>query len=438
MQRSILRGFITYASLNAAGMLGLSCYILADTFFVSLALGAEGLAALNLAIPIYSFLNGSGLMVGMGGSTKYAIQKSQGDHAGADRTFTHACCLAGALAVLFVLAGIFFPGAIVALFGGEGAVYTMSRTYLRVLLLFAPAFLANNLLLCFVRNDGAPQLAMAAMLTGSFSNVVLDWVFLFPCGMGIFGAVFATGLAPLISILVLSPHFFRRKNQFHLTRCPLEGKRAAGILSSGAPSLVTEVSSGVVMIVFNSILLSQAGNVGVAAYGVIANLSLVVISLYTGIAQGIQPIISRSHGVGDRAAVRATLRYALVTVLALSLLLYAIIFFGASPIAGIFNSEGDPMLQRIAAWGLKLYFLACPFAGCNIVLAQYFTAREQPRPAQAISLLRGFFLILPLAFLFSWLGGLTGTWCAFPAAEALVAALGLWLLLAGAKKEGAL
>ena len=192
------------------------------------------------------------------------------------------------------------------------------------------------------------------------------------------------------------------------------------------------------MIVFNSILLSQAGNVGVAAYGVIANLSLVVLSLYTGIAQGIQPIISRSHGVGDRAAVRATLRYALVTALGLSLLLYAIIFFGASPIAAIFNSEGDPMLQRIATWGLKLYFLACPFAGFNIVLAQYFTAREQPRPAQAISLLRGFFLILPLAFLFSWVGGLTGTWCAFPAAEALVAALGLWLLLAGAKKEGAL
>lgn len=435
MQRAILREFAKYASLNVAGMLGLSCYILADTFFVSLALGADGLAALNLAIPLYSFLSGCGLMVGMGGATKYAIQKSQGDHAGADRTFTHGAYLVGGLALLFVLAGLFLPGTIVALFGGEGAVFAMSRTYLRVLLLFAPAFLANNLLLCFVRNDGAPQLSMAAMLTGSFSNVVLDWVFLFPCGMGIFGAAFATGLAPLLSILVLSPHFFRRKNQFHLTRCPLEGRRAAGILSSGVPSLVTEVSSGVVMIVFNSILLSLAGNVGVAAYGVVANLSLVVISLYTGIAQGIQPIISRSHGLGDHRAARATLRYALATALALSALIYAGIFFGASPIAGIFNSGGDPVLQAIASQGLRLYFLACPFAGFNIVLAQYFTAREKPRPAQAISLLRGFFLIIPLAFLFSWLGDLAGTWCAFPAAEALVSALGLWLLRAVKKGE---
>lgn len=149
--------FAKYVSLNMAGMLGLSCYTLADTFFVSQGLGADGLAALNLAIPVYSFIHGSGLMVGMGGGTKYAIQKSQNDHSAANRTFTNACYLVAALAVVFVLAGIFFPGTIVALFGGEGAVYAMSRTYLRVLLLFAPAFLANNLLLCFVRNDGAPS-----------------------------------------------------------------------------------------------------------------------------------------------------------------------------------------------------------------------------------------------------------------------------------------
>ena len=71
--------------------------------------------------------------------------------------------------------------------------FTMAQTYLRVILLFSPAFLMNNVLLCFVRNDGAPQLSMAAMIGGSLSNVVLDWVFIFPCGMGIFGAVFATG-----------------------------------------------------------------------------------------------------------------------------------------------------------------------------------------------------------------------------------------------------
>lgn len=160
----------------------------------------------------------------------------------------------------------------------------MSKTYLQVILLFAPAFLMNNVLLCFVRNDGAPQLSMAAMIGGSLSNVVLDWVFIFPCQMGIFGAAFATGLAPIISMMILSPHFIRKNNQFHFAKCMPEIRRFVRILSSGVPSLVTEVSSGIVIIVFNSILLNLAGNVGVAAYGVIANLSLVIIAIYTGIA----------------------------------------------------------------------------------------------------------------------------------------------------------
>ena len=99
-----------------------------------------------------------------------------------------------------------------------------------------------------------------------------------------FGAAFATGLAPIISMIILSPHFLRKKNEFHFTKCKLQGKLSIGILSSGIPSLVTEVSSGIVMIVFNSIIMGIQGNIGVAAYGVIANLSLVVMAIYTGIA----------------------------------------------------------------------------------------------------------------------------------------------------------
>ena len=422
--KGTLREFARYTSLNVLGMIALSCYILADTFFVSLGLGADGLTALNLAIPVYSFIHGSGLMIGMGGGTRYSILKSQGNHQEADRVFTNVLYLAAVLAALFVAAGLLFAGDLVRLFGGTGAVFTMCRTYLRVILLFAPAFLMNNVLLCFVRNDGAPQLAMAAMIGGSLSNVVLDWVFIFPCGMGIFGAVFATGLAPIISMGILSPHFFRKKNQFRPVPCKPQLRRTARILSSGVPSLVTEVSSGIVIIAFNGLIMGLEGNTGVAAYGVIANLSLVVIAIYTGIAQGIQPILSRSYGTGDRAGLTIILRCAMMTQVVVSLLIYGIVAAFAPQIAAVFNSEGSASLQAIAEQGLRLYFIACPFAGCNVVLSMYFTSTERPLPAHIISLLRGFFLILPLAFLLAWLGQMAGIWLAFPLTEAVTAALG--------------
>ena len=413
------REFLKYSSLNVLGMIALSCYILADTFFVSKALGADGLAALNLAIPVYSFINGSGLMIGMGGGIKYSIAKSQGAAQRADQTFTNSAVLTAVIAACFFLTAL--------LLGADGTVYEMTRTYLQVILLFAPMFMTNNLLLCFIRNDGAPQLSMAAMITGSLSNVVLDYVFMFPFGMGIFGAVLATGMAPVISILVLSPYLFRRKNQFHLRKCRISGKLALGIFSSGLPSLITEVSSGIVMIVFNTIILGIAGNIGVAAYGVIANLSLVVMSIYTGISQGIQPLLSSGYGTGNRKKTQSVLRYALVSAVLISVVVYVCVFFGADPIAAVFNSEQNATLQSIAVTGLKIYFTACVFAGFNIILSVYFTSTENALPAHIISILRGFVVIIPMAFLLSAAAELTGVWAAFPATELIVSLIGAGL-----------
>lgn len=119
---------------------------------------------------------------------------------------------------------------------------------------------------------------------------------------------------------------------------------------------------------------------------------------------------------------------------AFSGIVYTVIFVFASPIAGIFNSEGNPLLQQIAAEGLRLYFTAIPFAGFNIILSIFFTSSGRPRPASAVSLLRGFIVIIPMAFLLSALFGLNGVWCAFPATEMIVAAAALLFFLLSRKK----
>ena len=433
--KKVMNEFLKYTSLNILGMLGLSCYILADTFFVSKGLGTDGLTALNLAIPIYSFIHGSGLMIGMGGGTKYSILKSQEHHLDANKTFTHALFLTGCLTVVFVVIGVFCSDLIISLFINQGHVFDMSKTYLQVILLFAPAFLLNNVLLCFVRNDGAPQLSMVAMIGGSLSNIILDYIFIFSCQMGIFGAVFATGLAPIISMIILSPHFIRKKNQFHIQKCYPQFKRIFDILSSGIPSLVTEVSSGVVMIIFNTIILKLTGNVGVAAYGVIANISLVVIAIYTGIAQGIQPLMSRYYGLNQMKSIHQILKYAFIMMLIISILIYGLVFLQATNITHIFNSENNQTLQIIASQGIKLYFLACPFAGFNIIISVYFTSVEYPFPAHMISILRGFIVIIPIAFLLSWIGVMTGVWCSFPVTEFLVSIIGIVFFMKFQRKE---
>ena len=300
----------------------------------------------------------------------------------------------------------------------------MTNTYLYWLMLFAPAFILNDVFLCFVRNDGSPQLPMIAQLTGSLANILLDYIFIFPLGMGIFGAIFATGLSPVISIIIMLPHWIRKKNTFHFVKTGLRKYIIKQDLSLGFPSLISQMSSGIVMITFNAIILMLAGNTGVAAYGVVANISLVIVAVYTGIAQGVQPLISTFYGVGNGRQVKEVLKYALTAMLSISVIVYLVIFVFAGPITTVFNSEHDLRLQQISVTGLKLYFMSVPFVGYNIILATFFTSIERVLPAHILSLLRGLVLIIPMAFLLSALWEMTGVWLTYPITEFLVAIFG--------------
>lgn len=419
---SVLQEYIKYSSLNVLGMIGLSCYILTDTYFVANGLGANGLAALNLAIPIYSFIHGSGLMLGIGGANRYSLLKSREENGNA--AFTHTLIMMGIFSVAFEVVGLFSSNITVWL-GANGDTFEMCQTYLHTLLIFSPVFLLNNVIICFIRNDGAPQLAMAAMLGGSFSNIIFDYIFIFPLDMGIFGAVLATCMSPMISIAVMLPFFLAGRNGFHVQKYRLSPLMCRNILTDGIPSLVTELSSGVVMIIFNNIMLVLCGNDGVAAYGVISNISLVVLSIYNGIAQGIQPIVSKYHARRNFFYTVRILKYSVITVVLLSFMMYALIFTAAVPIAGAFNTDDNIVMQRLAEHGLKIYFIACPFAGFNTVMASYMIASDSPRPANVISILRGFAVIIPMTFLLSSLFGITGLWSAFPLTELAVAVVTL-------------
>lgn len=423
-QQSCRRDFARYTILSVLGTLGVSCYILADTFFVSKGLGTNGLTALNLAIPVYNFIHGTGLMLGMGGATRFSVCKSQKKSDEINRIYTNTIYLAAVFSAVFALIGLVFSKRLALLLGADTSVLEMTNTYLRWLLIFAPAFIWNDVLLCFVRNDGSPQLSMAAMLIGSFSNIVLDYLFIFPMQMGIFGAIFATGLSPIISIVMMLPHWFRKKNTFHFVKTQMRKDIIKQDVSLGFPSLLAQLSSGIVMITFNAIFLKLSGNTGVAAYGVVANISLVIIAVYTGIAQGVQPLISTFYGVGNDRQTRIVLRYAMRTMLSVSIIVYLILFFFAQPITSIFNGENNIELQRIAVTGLKLYFISTPFVGYNIILAMYFTSIERSLPAHILSLLRGLILMIPMAFLLSALWEMTGVWLACPITEFLIALLG--------------
>lgn len=416
-EQNLNRTFARYMSLNILGMLGMSGYILADTFFVSSRLGSDGLAALNLAISVFGFINGLGMMLGIGGATRYAICKAREDDREANASFTLSLVAGIGAGVVLVAFGLLFSRPLAGLLGAEDRILPMCAVYLRTAFLFAPFFILNHILVAFVRNDGSPKLAMTAMLVGSLSNIVLDYLFLYPLNMGIFGAALATGTAPIIGIAISSIHIFSGRSRFKAVPTGLSLRKMAAVAGLGIAAFINEFSSGITLVVFNLLVMHAAGTIGVAAYGVVANLALVVLSVFTGIAQGSQPLLSHAYGMQDLSVVRRVYHMALLLASALGLLALGAALLFPAQLVSLFNSEGNAALQAIAEPGLRLYFIGFLFVGFNFVAAALLGATEQASASFRVSFFRGCLGIVPAACLFAFLFGMTGIWLAFPAVE---------------------
>ena len=412
----MLKNFIKYVSQNMLGMVGMSVYILADTYFISVAVGTNGITALNLVLPIYNLIFAIGSMIGVGSAIRYVVEQNKKSPK-ADGYFFHALLWALIISLIFIFVGVFLPDKLIALLGGDAVIVATGKNYTRIFMCFAPFFMWNYICNAFVRNDGNPSIAMAATLFSSLFNIVFDYVLMFPLGLSMEGAALATGFSPVIGILICCIHLKSDKCSIKLKPVFPSFRRLLYCCQVGVSSFVGEISSGVITVVFNMIILRLAGNTGVAAYGVVANTSLVAVALFNGIAQGSQPLISDSYSKGNHKNVSTYLKMAVTTSIGVAVLLLVCIYLYAPAITAVFNEEHDMTLATYAENGLRLYFIGFLFAGINIVGTAILSAVESAKYAFAASISRGFVAIILFAFLLSALIGLNGVWLAFPAAE---------------------
>lgn len=412
------KNFSKYVSQNILGMIGFSCYVLADSYFISIAKGADGLTALNLVMPLYSIIFSIGEMIGVGSAIRYAISKIKKD-ADADDYFWNAIIWCIMSSMIFVFAGIFFSSDIMRVLGADEHIVAVGNNYTKIFMCFAPMFMCNYVTNAFVRNDGASGIAMSATLFSSLFNIVFDYILMFPMNLGMEGAALATALSPIIGMGICSIHFFSKKSSVRLVVCKPSVRKLVAGSQLGVSAFVGEMSSAVITLAFNFVILKLTGNVGVAAYGVVANIAIVTTAVFNGVAQGSQPLISSCFGRGDKDGCTQLKRMGYTTAFVLAAVMYSILFIFAEQFVAVFNSEGSEMLRLYATEGVKLYFIGIFFAGINIVGGGAFSATEDAFKAAVVSVARGFVLILGAVFVMSALFGMTGVWLAYAVAEGI-------------------
>ncbi|OAD86682.1 MATE efflux family protein [Clostridiales bacterium KLE1615] len=415
-----------YIAPNILAMVGMSCYILADTFFIATSQGTNGITALNLALPIYGLIFAIGSMIGTGSAIRYTLAKATGQQE-TKKYFSNALIWDAIVSVIFIAAGLFFPGQVMRVMGADAVIEAIGIPYIRIVLCFTPFFMMNYAFTAFVRNDNAPHIAMAATLLSSLFNIVFDYVFMFPLGMGMTGAALATAVSPIVSILICMVHYLSPKSSVAFHFMVPSVKMLISSCSLGVVAFVGEIASAVTTMVFNFVLLGLDGNTAVAAYGVIANTALVGTAIFNGVSQGLQPLASEAHARGEEHEKHQILIKSIVTGIILSIVLIGGVWFFASDITSAFNSEHSAQLAAYAIPGIRIYFIGFFAAGINIICAGFLSATDHAKESSIVAISRGIIAIIIFALVLPTFLGITGVWLAFPAAEAVTLLLAIFM-----------
>jgi len=410
--------FLRYLLPSVGGMLGNSLYILGDTIMVGRALGGPGLSAVNIAIPVIKIVNSVGLITGVGGATALAVSRGRGDYETGNQIFNLSMKLGFIAGLLITIWNLYFIDSIVWSLGATEYSFELTKIYMKVIATTTIFKIFSLALGLFIRNDGSPNLVMVASLGSSLFNVVFDYILIFIFDLGIWGGALATALSPIVSLLILSIHFIRGKNELKFEKTKYDFQVLKRISLNGLPSALIELSAGIVIYIFNIILLKLVGDIGISAYSVIANLSLVGNSIFSGIGQAIQPIVSMNYGAGKMERVYKAMKLGVVVSFVTGIFFYIIGLIWPEGLAKLFMSDTGELL-KITSQGIKIYFSAFIFMGINIVITSYIQSMEEYRISTFISLLRGSILIVLVLLVFSKLFGLKGVWLTVSVVEFL-------------------
>ena len=397
-----------------------SIYGLVDTAMVGQYHGPQGAAAMAVVAPVWNIIYSLGLLAGIGGSVLFSTARGQGQSRQEREYFSAALLGVSGLAIISWLVIFLLDAPLLTLFGADQALLPLAQAYLLPVKWVVPVFLFNQMLAAFLRNDGDPGRAAAAVLSGGIFNIFGDYFFVFALDMGIFGAGLATAIGSVISLLVALTHFLSPKNTLRFLWPSRLPQKLRAILVTGFSTFFIDIAMGILTTLFNRQIMSCLGTDALAVYGIIVNVSTIVQCCAYSVGQSAQPILSINFGAHQWDRLRQTLRYALWAAAFFSLAWTALIWAAPNGFVRIFMDAG-PDIYAIAPAILRTYGLSFLLLPLNIFSTYYFqsllrpAADDQPPGHRHKEGGGGLILALPALL------GPEAVWLAMPVTEGVVA-----------------
>jgi len=395
---------------NVITSLIMTVYAIVDGIFIGRFVGPQGLAAVNLSMPILGFAVAVINMISIGASVQIAMKLGDNKLDDANKTFTYTLFVQMVYGLILVVLGLLFIDQILGLFKVSATVFNYAKDYLIIFIILLPLYMLSYGIGHYIRTAGGSLLNMYTGIGTTLLNIILDYIFIVIFKWGTKGAALATCISAGLLGLYLLSHFLRGKLVLSFTKIRIDLKELIGIIFNGSSEFFTSIAASVSGLIINIVILSLVGDVGIAALSILLYLEHIIMAVLFGIGDGLQPVISYNYGAKNYDKMWSVFTYALKIGGVFSIVIFAIMALGAEEFSTLFIASDNEMLLTITQDAMKVYVYGLPFAFLVVLSSLYFTALGKPLESIGISLSHTLFFKLLFVMVLPNIFGVSGVW----------------------------
>ncbi len=425
-----------------------SVYNIVDTAFV-INMGADGIAgnlALTYAFPVQLLIIAIGVGTGVGINALLSKKLGEKDAHGASKTVGNGIFLGLCIYAAFLLFGLFGCRPFVAMqAGGNAQAAEMGASYLKICCCFSFGAIGFTVYERFLQSTGKTLFSTISQVSGAAANIVLDYVFIYPCKMGIEGAAWATVIGQILSLAVaMLFHYFANREIKNTFKAMIpSGTVIKGIYKIGISAALMQGLLSVMMLGMTSIL----GTVGQketaellqGSFGIYYKIMQFALFAAFGLSNTIISVLSFNYGRKDRRRAMDCIKFGILDSLIVAVAVTVLFECFAAPLSRLFgmaSGEGGDAIQATVTSAIRIASAGYVFMAFSVAVQGVLQAFRYALFPLLISFLRLCFFVFPVAYLFTLAENVVDLiWWTFPIVEFLTAAISAPILRFACKKR---
>lgn len=400
-------------------------YAIVDGYFVGNTIGDVGLSAINIAYPIVAILQALGTGIGMGGAVYYSINMAEKKEKRAEEFIAASWWLLVMVSVLITFVIYFFASGILQLLGAEGVLLKNATDYIKIIAIGAILQILGTGLIPFIRNYGSSFWSMFAMMGGFLTNIVLDFIFVWICGMGMKGAALATIAGQGVTVAIAIIYACCNKKLFVHVALQNVKELCGSIFRVGLAPFGLALTPNISLVFINRFSAVYGGEKAIATYACISYIICIVYLILQGVGDGSQPLMSRYYGEKDAKSLKDIRKMAYIFAVVLAVIGAVIMYISRTKIGILFGASAE--VSNEIAKIVPIFLVSLPFVAITRIATAGFYATEKNRLSYILTFIEPvlmfvFMLILPALF-----GGQLMIWWSTVLARIFAAVLALVL-----------